>query len=261
MALPSENPPPGIRLGVRLGVVGNAAQRADVVSRLTATNVDCVEIPVDRTMVDRLLACEPDVAVIAHARNEFDVVRVCRDVRSVVEGGLLVVSDASADNTELEVALIEAGADDVMGIDTSARLLRARAARQVRAQPATNRISRIEIGDVVIDLEGHDVSIGGESVACPHRIFRLLVLLARQPNTVVTREQVAFHLWGIETAGYPRKGRVVVSALRKVLGSGEQRPTIEAVAKTGYRLTVPDGVEYVMWRGNDWRDGIRSRRR
>jgi two-component system KDP operon response regulator KdpE len=70
--------------------------------------------------------------------------------------------------------------------------------------------------------------------------FQLLSALARSAGSVISRDQLLREVWGIEPDGIdPRRLRITISGLRRILGSGPLRPSIESVARFGYRLTVP----------------------
>jgi DNA-binding response OmpR family regulator len=99
------------------------------------------------------------------------------------------------------------------------------------------------IGDVVIDAEAHILVIDGEVVRCPPLQFHLVVTLARRAGSLVSRETLFRELWGIQPGSVdPRRLRIAISVLRRVLGHGPLRPSIESVSGSGYRLSVPPAV-------------------
>jgi DNA-binding response OmpR family regulator len=192
-------------------------------------------------MVDELLALTPDLVVIAHSAGAFDVVRVCHDVSESLAARVVVVSEDDGQSTEaLEVAVLDAGADDVVRSSASQDLLlaRLRAALRRRSVP-TVQPSRLAIGDVLIDLQAHVLYIAGATVKCPPLQFLLLVVLAKRSNQVVERDTLLANVWGAEPHTVdPRRVRIAISVLRRVLGSGPERPRIETVSHIGYRLAT-----------------------
>ena len=192
-------------------------------------------------MVDELLVLAPDLVVITHSAGAFDLVRVCHDVSESLAARLVVVSDDDGSSTEaLEVAVLEAGADDVVRSSVSKELLRARLRAALRRRSAPNvEQSRLALGDVLIDLQAHALFIDGAPVKCPPLQFLLLVVLAKRSNQVVERDTLLANVWGAEPHTVdPRRVRIAISVLRRVLGSGPARPRIETVSHVGYRLAI-----------------------
>jgi DNA-binding response OmpR family regulator len=138
------------------------------------------------------------------------------------------------------MAALHAGADDVLQHDASDAMIRARMMAIVRKGAVLDRApDHLVIGDVVVDVDGHLVTIAGDVVRFPMRLFRTLVELARRPNTVVTSEELLHDVWGVDLRpAHRRRLRVAVSSLRRLLGQGAQRPRIETVVRVGYRLAT-----------------------
>ena len=82
--------------------------------------------------------------------------------------------------------MLDAGADDFVRASASRELLlaRVRAALRRRVAP-TAPLSRLALGDVLIDLQAHALFIAGTPVKCPPLQFVLLVVLAKRVNQVV----------------------------------------------------------------------------
>jgi two-component system response regulator MtrA len=200
---------------------------------------DVVATPVRRSLVEELATIAPDVVVIDGALGDFDVMRLSRDLRSSVASRIIVVPAPSADETWMMDAL-RAGADDVLEPAASDAMVRARMVAIVRRGPVRPREpDRLIVGDVIVDLEGHSVIVGGAVVAFPVRLYRTFVALARRPNTVVTCDQLLQDVWGVDPRpSHRRRVRVAVSSLRRLLGEGAYRPRIETVVRVGYRLAT-----------------------
>ena len=228
--------------GARIVVVYATSEGPPLLSRrLRQSNYEVSDVPVGRKMVDELLALSPDLVVIGHSAGAFDVARVCNDISESLMSRVVVVSGCDdADSARLEVAVLDAGADDFLTTSTPREVLSARiraALRRRRAQ--TIEPSRLTLGDVQIDLQAHALFIGGAPVKCSPLQFLLLVVLAKRSNQVVERDTLLANVWGAEPDTVdPRRVRIAVSVLRRVLGSGPERPRIETVSHIGYRLAV-----------------------
>jgi len=125
---------------------------------------------------------------------------------------------------------IEAGADYVVSRSISKSLLRTHLLALMRLAPERPgpADNSVVVGDVVADVDGYTVFIGGLPVRFPLLQFKLLLALARRPNKVVSFGQLLDEVWGIEPRSvHPRRVRVAISLLRRLLGEGTRRPRLE----------------------------------
>jgi DNA-binding response OmpR family regulator len=219
-----------------------------VVARLRDSSYDVVSLAMRRTLVNDLLDDDPDLIVISYVLGSFDLVRLLRDLAEATERRIVVVAGPGVSEREPDEAFIidvlDAGADDFLTTATSGRMLAARLRVAMRAGPNRERRSKsVTVGDVVIDVEAHTVSVDSEIVRCPPLQFELLLRLARQSGIVVSRDELLRELWGVAPGAVdPRRLRIAISVLRGVLGDGPQRPIIESVSRSGYRLSVPSPI-------------------
>ena len=225
-------------------VHATAANPAPLADRLRNVALELNAVAVGRTMLERLVALAPDVVVLDHVANGFDLVRVCRDIRETIAARIVVVADDDDFGDEaLQIAAFDSGADDFASRSLSNAVLAARIRAGLRSQKsvATAQRPRMVMGDVVLDLDAHVLSIAGAPVKCPPVQFLLLTVLAKQPNRVVDRDSLLSTVWGAQPDTVdPRRLRIAISTLRHLLGSGSQRPRIETISHVGYRLVVDD---------------------
>ncbi len=93
-------------------------------------------------------------------------------------------------------------------------------------------------GQVVVDLERAQVTVGGEEVRCAPLVFRLLAVLCEAKGRVVSRSSLLERLWPDTVVSFDESLKQVVRKLRAVLGpDGDRVVTVRGV---GLRL---DGVE------------------
>lgn len=91
-------------------------------------------------------------------------------------------------------------------------------------------------GDVVVDVEAHQVLQGGRMVELTNKEFGLLVLFIRNKNVALFRETLYEKVWDGEYSGDSRTVDLHVQRLRKKLG---WENCLVTVYKVGYRLEVP----------------------
>jgi DNA-binding response OmpR family regulator len=92
----------------------------------------------------------------------------------------------------------------------------------------------IKIDDLVIDIAGYEVRLGGRRIELTHQEFELLRYLAQHRGRVFTREALLERAWGYRYAGGTRTVDIHVRRVRAKLG--ETGSLIETVRNVGYKM-------------------------
>jgi two-component system response regulator RegX3 len=163
---------------------------------------------------------------------------VCRTLRS--ESDLPIVM-LTAKDAELDRVLgLELGADDYVTKPFSmAELLsRVRAVLRRRELDRSARAGAVQVvGGLRIDFARHSVEVDGRPVRLTPSEFKLLALLAEEPERVFTRRQIMEHLWETQYVGDARACDVHVSNLRRKVERDPAHPDrILTVREVGYKL-------------------------
>ena len=93
----------------------------------------------------------------------------------------------------------------------------------------------MKMGELVIDVAGHEARERGRRVPLTHQEFELLRFLAQHRGKVFTREQLLTRVWGYKYAGGTRTVDIHVRRLRAKLGA-VQGGMIETVRNVGYKM-------------------------
>ncbi len=93
------------------------------------------------------------------------------------------------------------------------------------------KVERILLGDVELDIAQRSCRKGNESLYLTFMEFDLLVLLAQNKNVALTRDYILSKVWGINYEGGTRTVDVHVAQLRRKTGL-----QIVSIPKYGYRL-------------------------
>ncbi len=125
------------------------------------------------------------------------------------------------------------GTDDYITkpIDEEETLLRIKALLR-RAKIASDR--KIEIGEIVIDLDSLTVSGHGQVIELPQKEFLLLYKLLSYPGKIFTRIQLMDEIWGNDTDTGWETVTVHIARLRKKF-EGWNEFEIESVRGLGYK--------------------------
>jgi DNA-binding response OmpR family regulator len=165
---------------------------------------------------------------------------VCRLLRaeSIIPIVMLTAKDAEIDR----VLGLELGADDYVTKPFSTRELASRIRAVLRRRDLERGAStgaHMHVGDIAIDLGSHRVTVGGRDVRLTPSEFKVLVLLADEPNRVFSRWQIMEHLWDATYVGTARAADVHVSNLRRKVEEDPAKPRrIVTVRGFGYKLVA-----------------------
>jgi len=175
----------------------------------------------------------PDVVLLDLMLPGLDGIEVCKQIRH--ESGVpIVMLTAKGDTTDVVVGL-ESGADDYVVKPFKPKELVARIRARVRRHEAGSP-EQLTIGDLTIDVAGHQVSRDGEPLALTPLEFDLLVCLARRPHQVFSREVLLEQVWGYRHAADTRLVNVHVQRLRSKIEHDPENPEIVVTVRgVGYK--------------------------
>jgi two-component system, OmpR family, response regulator RegX3 len=163
---------------------------------------------------------------------------VCRKLRE--EGHTVPIVMLTAKDAELDRVLgLELGADDYISKPfSSAELVsRVRAIFRRRKYDRAAGDAVRQIGGIRLDFARHQVAVDGADVQLTPSEFKLLTLLAQEPERVFSRRQLMEHLWESEFVGDEHACDVHISNLRRKIERDASHPErIVTVRSFGYKL-------------------------
>ena len=175
----------------------------------------------------------PDVVLLDLMLPGLDGLDVCTAIRA--ESGVPIVMLTARSDTGDVVLGLESGADDYVVKPFKPKELVARIRARVRRLdvPETENIT---VGDLVIDVTGHQVSRGDRTINLTPLEFDLLLCLARKPWQVFSRETLLEQVWGYRHAADTRLVNVHVQRLRSKVEHDPENPEIVLTVRgVGYR--------------------------
>lgn len=145
---------------------------------------------------------------------------------------MLTARDAVADR----IAGLDAGADDYLAkpFDFGELLARLRA---LLRRPEAVQPMRVQVADLVIDLQSHTVSRDGTNITLTGKEFALLELLARNVRRVVSRADIVAHVWDDNHDPFTNAVEVYVNRLRGKIDREPYTPVLHTRRGVGYILT------------------------
>ena len=163
---------------------------------------------------------------------------LCRELKSNTEKKLIPIIILTAKDDEVDkVVGFELGADDYVTKPFSVRelILRIKAVLKRGNAKSENLEVQRQFGDLVIDVESHEVFVNNEHVALTALEFKLLRQLVDRRGRVQSRDQLLSDVWGYSADVTTRTVDTHIKRLREKLGSmGKYVQTIRGV---GYKFS------------------------
>jgi len=185
----------------------------------------------------RLVRSQPPQAIILDLMlPEVDGLEVCRQIKRDESLSQVPILMLTAKGEEMDrVVGFELGADDYITKPFSPRelVLRVKAILK-RSSPREEPAKRISLGDLLIDLDRHQVWIGGQEVQLTFIEFGLLSALVGRRGRVQTRDRLLADVWNYEPDIDSRTVDTHIRRLRSKLGKWGE--AIETVRGLGYRF-------------------------
>jgi two-component system response regulator MtrA len=176
---------------------------------------------------------KPDLVLLDLMLPGMDGIEVCARIRE--ESGVPIIMLTAKGETTDVVKGLESGADDYVVKPFNPKELVARIKTRLRpVLPETT--DTVAIGDLVIDVQGHEVRRGGEKISLTPLEFQLLLALAVKPQQVFTREMLLEQVWGYHYKADTRLVNVHVQRLRAKVEHDPDNPQIVMTVRgVGYR--------------------------
>jgi DNA-binding response OmpR family regulator len=227
----------GRNLAVRILLVEDDADLAEVVALGLRNESYAVDVAPTCAAAETLLrVTDYDVACLDLGLPDGDGLDLVRrlgqdpELRRPGRSLVLTARDAVADR----VAGLDAGADDylVKPFDFAELVARLRALGRRGDTPG----SRLEVGDLALDLAAHRAWRSGRELTLTAREFSLLRYFMHHPGEAIPAERLLEHVWDANADPFTSSVRVILSRLRRKLG--EPSPIV-TIPQVGYKLEAP----------------------
>lgn len=183
--------------------------------------------------VQAFRTAKPDLVLLDLMLPGLDGIQVCSAIRA--ESGTPIIMLTAKSDTADVVKGLESGADDYIVKPFNPKELVARIRTRLRPSPAAGS-ERLQIGELELDVAGHEVRRGDTKINLTPLEFDLLLALASKPQQVFTREMLLEQVWGYHYKADTRLVNVHVQRLRaKVEDDPDNPKVVMTVRGVGYR--------------------------
>ena len=189
--------------------------------------------------LDVFKSFKPQLVILDIMLPKLDGMEVCRIIRSKSKVPVIMLSAKDGDLDK--VLSLGLGADDYITKPFSPLELVARVKAHIRRYQDFNTENSkeeqniIKIKDLEINTASYDVSINGELLSLTSKEFEMLTLLCRNPNQVLSKEQIYEKVWGFNEYGEISAVAVYINRLREKMGKFGAN-YIKTVRGVGYKL-------------------------
>ncbi len=177
---------------------------------------------------------ELDVVLLDAGLPDIDGFEVCRRIRHHSDVPIVMVTARSEEGDR--VRGFDFGADDYVVKPFGLRELVARM-RAVTRRASREAPGPLRVGGLELDRRTHRAALAGVKLDLTPIEFKVLCLLASDPETVFERQEILERVWGHAWYGPTKTLDVHVASLRRKLGNPAW---VQAVRGVGFRL-VPVG--------------------
>jgi two-component system response regulator MtrA len=187
--------------------------------------------------LDEFRRVRPELVLLDLMLPGTDGIEVCARIRE--ESGTPIIMLTARSDTADVVKGLESGADDYIVKPFNPKELVARIRTRLRPSPPS-AVGSLTIGDLAIDVAGHEVRRGDTKINLTPLEFELLLALAAKPQQVFTREMLLEQVWGYHYKADTRLVNVHVQRLRAKVEEDPDNPRIVMTVRgVGYRAGSP----------------------
>ncbi|HAM82224.1 response regulator transcription factor [Ornithinibacillus bavariensis] len=167
---------------------------------------------------------------------ELSGLEVLRRIRRTDENTPIILLTAR-DAVHDKVSGLDLGANDYVTKPFQIEELLARIRVHLR-KPVERKMQKdmLSVGDLMVDLAGHEVRRDGNLLELTPREYDLLVCLLKNKNIVLTRDQLIEQVWGYDYFGETNVVDVYVRYLRQKVDKGYPKSYIQTVRGVGYTI-------------------------
>jgi DNA-binding response OmpR family regulator len=221
----------------RILVVEDEPEAFDLVEfNLKQAGFEVLEARDGLTAVKKARELTPDLVVLDLMLPELDGWEVCKKLRRDAETSGIPIIMVTARAGEIDRVLgLELGAEDYLTKPFHPRELLLRVKRALDRRSARNaERGGLHFGNLVIDVDGHDVSWRGRVIRLTPTEFKLLKTMAERSGRVQSREQLLHDVWDYTALANTRTVDTHMRRLRRKLGSAAKY--LDTVRGVGYRF-------------------------
>lgn len=179
-----------------------------------------------------VLAAEPniDLAVLDIMMPYINGLELCKIIKEQISIPVLILTAKSEDDDQISSFM--SGADDYISKPVNFSILLLRIHSLLRR--TTEKVENIHYGNIIIDLNSHNVKINNIPIELTRKEFEILVFLIENKNKVLSREEIKNKVWEDNNFTDLRSVDTHIKNLRMKLG--ENGDMVKTIRGYGYKI-------------------------
>ncbi len=177
---------------------------------------------------------EIDLLILDIMMPKMDGWQVCREIRKTSKVPIIMLT-AKADERD-ELLGFELGVDEYITKPFSPKILVARVEAILRRTSAVMDNNIIDLGDIRMDKNAHEVFVDNQPIDLSYKEFELLSYFIDNQGIALSRERILNNVWNYDYFGDARTIDTHVKKLRNKMG--EQGKYIKTIWGMGYKFEV-----------------------
>ncbi|WP_298040736.1 response regulator transcription factor [uncultured Microbacterium sp.] len=187
--------------------------------------------------ISAVLEEEPDLIILDVMLPDMNGFSVTKRLRGAGFTAPILFLTAK-DDTQDKIEGLNAGGDDYVTKPFALDEIVARAQAILRRTMQADEESIIRAGELSMDQDTHDVSVGKEPIELSPTEFKLLRYLMLNPNRVLSKAQILDHVWEYDFNGDAGIVESYISYLRRKIDPFTDESVIQTKRGFGYMLKV-----------------------
>jgi DNA-binding response OmpR family regulator len=222
---------------MRILVVEDEPTAANVLAKGLREHAYAVDIATDGdAALEQIADTDYDLVILDILLPRINGLDLCRQLRAD-ETAVPVLMLTARGGLDQRVEGLDAGADDYLSKPYHFPELLARVRALLRRGPAFER-AELSVDDLVVDTRARSVSRGGSSIQLTTKEYALLEYLTRRRSQVVTRTEIAEHVWDDSFDPMSNLIEVYIQRLRRKIDDGRAVKLIHTRRGAGYTLSA-----------------------
>ncbi|HKB09857.1 MAG TPA: response regulator transcription factor [Vicinamibacterales bacterium] len=221
---------------MRVLLVEDEPRAAEIVARGLREQSYAVDVAADgETAIFQAGTTDYDAIILDVMLPRANGLRVCRAIRDS-GSSVPILMVTARDAVESRIEGLDCGADDylVKPFDFGELLARLRAVIRRGRQPVLPE--RIAVGGLTIETRSRRVLVGRRELALTAKEYALLEYLVRRAGDVVTRADIAEHVWDEHFDPLSNVVDVYIQRLRRKIEEAGAEPPIRTRRGEGYQV-------------------------
>ena len=227
---------------MRILLVEDEQALAAVLKKGLEEHAYAVDLAEDGESALAFASSEPyDLVILDVMLPDIDGFSVCKKLRADSRH-MPVLMLTALNSVDDRVAGLDSGADDYLLKPFDPRELFARVRALLRREQPT-RDPLLRVADIELNTASRFVRRGSKPIELTTREFAILELFVRNANRVLSRDEIAQHVWPFEFTAMSNVIDVYVGNLRRKLGDDADTRLLSTVRGAGYLLRDPGTLQ------------------